>query len=110
MEVFSVRLGCIGTINPAKIDMTPIAWICILYVSTFASVVAYLSWNAGVKLIGAAKGAPFINLLPIWTVLLGVVLLGEQISWIALAGGVIVMLGALLANSRTNKIKQHKMG
>ncbi|KOR88005.1 DMT family transporter [Paenibacillus solani] len=101
-SIFSA-ISCIGTINPAEIDMTPIAWLCILYVSTFASVVAYLSWNAGVKLIGAAKGAPFINLLPIWTVLLGVVLLGEQISWIALAGGVIVMLGALLANSRTNK-------
>nr|WP_258382323.1 DMT family transporter [Paenibacillus sp. S02] len=84
-------------------NMTPTAWLCILYVSTFASVVAYVCWNAGIKLMGAAKGAPFINLLPIWTVILGVFLLGEQISRGALAGGALAMLGAVFANGKSKK-------
>ncbi|WFO88524.1 DMT family transporter [Bacillus velezensis] len=89
---------------------TPTAWLCILYVSIFASVVAYFAWNAGVKLVGAAKAAPFINLLPIWTVLLGVVLLGEQILDIALIGGVMAMIGAIFASSRTRKQNENVGG
>lgn len=101
-SIFSA-ISCIGRVDPTTINMTPTAWLCILYVSTFASVVAYVCWNAGIKLMGAAKGAPFINLLPIWTVILGVFLLGEQISMVALAGGALAMLGAVFANGKSKK-------
>lgn len=101
-SIFSA-ISCTGTIDPTTINMTPTAWLCILYVSTFASVVAYVCWNAGIKLMGPTKGAPFINLLPIWTVILGVFLLGEQISGVALAGGAFAMLGAIFANGKTKK-------
>lgn len=91
-------ISCIGTVDTGTIHMTPTAWLCIVYVSTFASVVAYFAWNAGVKIVGAGRAAPFINLLPMWTVLLGVLLLQEQISGLTLAGGIITILGAVLAS------------
>ncbi|MCM3788947.1 DMT family transporter [Domibacillus indicus] len=91
-------ISCIGTVDAGAIHMTPTAWLCIVYVSTFASVVAYFAWNAGVKIVGAGRAAPYINLLPVWTVLLGVLLLQEQISGLTLAGGIITILGAILAS------------
>lgn len=91
-------VSCIGTVHPGSIHMTPNAWICIVYVSTFASVAAYFAWNAGVKIVGAGRAAPYINLLPVWTVLLGVLLLQEQISGLTLVGGLITILGAVLAS------------
>jgi drug/metabolite transporter (DMT)-like permease len=91
-------ISCIGTVSPGAIHMNVTAWLCILYVSTFASVGAYLAWNAGVKLVGAGRSAPYINLLPVWTVIFGVVLLNEQISWLSLMGGVLTILGAVLAS------------
>ncbi|WNS77963.1 DMT family transporter [Domibacillus sp. DTU_2020_1001157_1_SI_ALB_TIR_016] len=45
-------ISCIGTVDTGAIHMTPTAWLCIVYVSTFASVVAYFAWNAGVKIVG----------------------------------------------------------
>ncbi|MCK6257332.1 DMT family transporter [Fictibacillus sp. KIGAM418] len=95
--IFSA-ISCIGTVHPNMIHMTRNAWICIFYVSTFASVIAYFSWNTGVKIVGAGRAAPYINLLPVWTVLLGVLLLQEHISGITLLGGIVTILGAVLAS------------
>jgi drug/metabolite transporter (DMT)-like permease len=91
-------ISCIGTVQPSMIHMTKSAWLAIMYVSTFASVVAYFAWNAGVKIVGAGRAAPFINLLPVWTVILGVLLLQEQISGVTLLGGIVAILGAILAS------------
>lgn len=95
--VFSA-ISCIGTVHTGSIHMTKIAWICVIYVSTFASVAAYSAWTAGVKIAGAGRAAPYINLLPVWTVVFGVLLLHEQISWLSLAGGTITIFGAVLAS------------
>ncbi len=91
-------ISCIGTVQLDMIHMSTNAWLAVLYVSTFASVGAYFAWNAGVKIVGAGKAAPYINLLPVWTVIFGVILLNEQISFITLLGGVITIAGAILAS------------
>ena len=95
-------LSCIGTVDVNKIEMTPSAWLAIIYVSTLASVGAYYAWNAGVKIIGAAQASPYINMLPVWTVVFGVVLLHEEISWISGIGGLITIFGAILATINKN--------
>jgi drug/metabolite transporter (DMT)-like permease len=91
-------ISCIGTVQPHMIHMSTYAWLAVLYVSTFASVGAYFLWNTGVKMVGAGKAAPYINLLPVWTVIFGVFLLHEQISWMSLVGGVVTIAGAVLAS------------
>ncbi|EST10944.1 DMT family transporter [Sporolactobacillus laevolacticus] len=98
-------ISCIGTVDPSSIHMSPNAWLGIAYVSTFASVIAFVLWNAGVKIVGAGQAAPYINLLPVWTVLLGVLLLKEQISGITLVGGIITIIGAVLASGKNNAVK-----
>jgi drug/metabolite transporter (DMT)-like permease len=89
--------SCAGTVQAGMIHMTAVGWICVIYVSTFASVIAYLAWNAGVKTVGAGSAAPYINLLPVWTVVFGILLLHEHISGITLLGGAITIAGAVLA-------------
>jgi len=99
--IFSA-ISCIGTVKPDMIHMTGMSWIGVTYVSTFASVGAYLAWNAGVKMVGASRAAPYINLLPLWTVVFGVLLLHEHISWLSLMGGAITIIGAVLASLTLN--------
>jgi drug/metabolite transporter (DMT)-like permease len=95
--IFSA-VSCIGTVHPGMIHMSTNAWLAIVYVSTFASVGAYFAWNAGVKMVGAGKAAPYINLLPVWTVVFGILLLHEQVSGLSLIGGGVTILGAVLAS------------
>ncbi|MCY0884375.1 MAG: DMT family transporter [Firmicutes bacterium] len=66
----------------------------LLYVSTLASVVAFLLWTAGTHRLGSAVAGPFLNLLPVLTVALAVAVLGEGVEWHQLAGGALVLAGA----------------
>lgn len=106
--IFSA-ISCIGTVHPETIHMTGITWLCVIYVSTFASVGAYLAWNAGVKIIGAGRAAPYINLLPVWTVLLGLLLLHEQVTAMSLVGGAITIFGAVLASIQKGTMRKIQM-
>lgn len=90
-------LSCFGTVDTEMIQFSLPVLLSILYVSTLASVGAYLAWNAGVKIVGASQAAPYINMLPVWTVVFGVILLHEKISLVSGIGGIITILGAVMA-------------
>ncbi|WP_042456992.1 DMT family transporter [Neobacillus dielmonensis] len=106
---FLSALSCIGTVHADMIHMTGTAWLALMYVSTLASVVAFFSWSAGVQRVGAALAAPFINLLPVWTVVFGVLLLQESVSLITLVGGLIAILGAVFATYQPNSSRKLKI-
>ncbi|NMP21888.1 DMT family transporter [Sulfobacillus harzensis] len=80
-----------------SVHLAAVGIVSLFYVSTAASVIAYLLWTAGVARVGAAAAGPFMNLLPIWTVVLGLLLLHESLSLGDLIGGVFIIIGAFLA-------------
>lgn len=94
--IFSA-ISCIGTVDAEMIQINVPVILSILYVSTLASIGAYLAWNAGVKMVGAGQAAPYINMLPVWTVIFGIILLNEQISLLSGIGGAITIIGAAMA-------------
>jgi|GEM_PF-20262 len=83
-----------------SLHMAPAAWAALAYVSTAASVLAYWAWTSGVGEVGPARAAAFVNLLPVFTALLGVALLHERLGWRTVAGGAVIIGGALLAQAR----------
>ena len=88
------------------VQMTPVAWLCLLYVSTAASVAAYWLWTSGVHAVGASVAAPFLNLLPVWTVVFGLLLLREHVTPIQGLGGLVTVAGAVWAG-RTLRTRQN---
>lgn len=59
---------------------TPVGWALIGFVGIMPSLVAQLLFMRGVELIGPARAGLFMNLIPIFAALLGVVLLGETFT------------------------------
>ncbi|WP_331456689.1 DMT family transporter [Halopseudomonas litoralis] len=60
----------------------PVTWQAagaVGYTAVFASLVAYVAWNNGVKVLGPATASLFSYLVPAFTALLGIILLGEQL-------------------------------
>lgn len=66
----------------------------IVAMALFGSVLAYLWWNQGIARIGATRAAIFINLVPVFTSLIGVAL-GQSLSIAQLVGAVLVIAGVL---------------
>lgn len=72
-------------------------WLSVLYMAVFASVLGYLIHFIAIEKIGATKAAIFINLVPVFTIVQAVFLLGEPFSWFKVASAVIVVAGVYLA-------------
>jgi len=74
-------------------------WLGIAYLGILATGVSYLLWNEGVRLIGAARSSVFVNLIPV-TALLIALLLGQPLYMHHYIGGLIVVLGVILATRK----------
>ena len=58
---------------------TPLAIGAIVYACVFPGFPAYLFYNGGVELIGAARAGQFLHLMPVFGVLLAMLFLGEAL-------------------------------
>ena len=82
---------------------TPTGWLIIAVVVVFPSVLAQLGFMRAVALIGANRAGVFVNLVPIFAALLGVVFLSEHFAdyhGLALA---LVIGGIMLAEQRRSR-------
>lgn len=75
----------------------------LLFLSIFATVAAFLSYNYALSQIPAARAGVFLNGIPIVTALVAWPILGEVLSPIQMVGGILVLSGMTLANSRRRR-------
>ncbi|NIC05559.1 DMT family transporter [Billgrantia bachuensis] len=87
--------------------MTPIdgqnVWL-ILYAGIPASIVTTFLWMRAIRQIGASQASIFINLMPLFSALIAMALLGEQIAAFHLVGGVLVLAGVIMAQTLTHPL------
>lgn len=84
----------------ARLGPMPLTWHAagaIVYTAVFASLLAYVAWNQGVRVLGPTTASLFSYLVPVFTALLGVLLLQEQLHWYHLGGGLLTFLGLIIA-------------
>lgn len=72
----------------------------VLYIAVFASALGFLFWSYGISVIGPERGGQFVHLMPIFGSILAVLLLGEEISAVMLAGAACIVAGIFLVNRR----------
>ena len=70
----------------------------ILYLGLGASVICFLLWNISIKNLGAGRTALFGNLIPVFTSIEAVLILGEKITTIHLISFLLVIGGLMTAN------------
>jgi drug/metabolite transporter (DMT)-like permease len=70
----------------------------VVFLGLLGTAVAFTWYAAGVHSLGATKAGAFINLVPVFAVLLGALLLGERLPGTVLAGGALVMTGVIITN------------
>lgn len=84
--------------------ITPTSFLTVGYITLVASLLAYVSYNKGVSLIGPAKAGPAIHLMPVWVAILAFVFLGERLEAYHLLGIACIAAGIFL-NSRKPRTK-----
>ena len=74
-------------------NASSIVWWAVVYLGLVMTAFGYLLWNNLIRNHNVGKVAPFLLLLPIFSLIGGVVFLGETPTLLMLIGGVIILLG-----------------
>lgn len=70
----------------------------IAYVCIFPSVLAYIFWNRGVQMVGANRAGIFIHLMPVFTILMAAIFLGERLHLFHVYGMALIFSGIALTS------------
>jgi drug/metabolite transporter (DMT)-like permease len=79
--------------NPFNYRWTPLAVLSLLYLAVVGSVIAFMLYYWLVHNMDVTKTMLISLVTPVVAVLLGMLVLGEDLSWRTVAGGVMIMVG-----------------
>lgn len=82
-------------------------WLEVLYMAVFASVIGYYLQLNAIHRIGAPQTVMFINLVPVYTIILASTILEETISIFKILSAILIICGVYLA-SRPEKKQRDK--
>lgn len=78
----------------------------ILYIGLFASIVAFTCWNRAVELLGPARCAGFLNLIPVFSALFAALFVGERIRVFHFIGTALILGGIALSARASKRTKE----
>ena len=78
----------------------PVSGTAVVYLGAVVTLGAYGLYNYGLKHVPASQAASFVNLIPVFSVLMGWLLLGESFSITQCMAAVLVMVGVYLSQLR----------
>lgn len=73
----------------------------LLYLALFCSALAYYLYNVAVKGLGATVSSMFLNLIPVVSIIGGVLVLGETVSFIQIGGMLLIMFSLIFVRGRS---------
>lgn len=82
----------------ALVDLGSAQWLSLIYLGVLGSALAYIGYYDGIRKIGATRSGVFIALNPLTAVILGALLLGEQLTLVMCLGGALILTGIYLCN------------
>ncbi|UUV17517.1 DMT family transporter [Fusobacteria bacterium ZRK30] len=100
-----VFLFCVILLIPMVIYENPMSflpkttwtgWSSLIYMSIFASVIAYLIQQVSVKRIGPSKTSLYVNLVPLFSMIMAYFILGEVITLPKVLAGFMIISGVII--------------
>lgn len=79
-------------------------WLALLWYGLFVTALAFIFWYAGIKRCTAYTAAAFSGMMPFTSLILSVILLGENAGPQQWSGGMLVISGMLLIGNARSKI------
>ena len=73
-----------------------------IYLGLGASALCFVTWNYAVKVLGAVTTSVYIYMVPVITIVTSVIVLKEEITWIAEIGIGFTLMGLFLSESKFN--------
>ena len=85
-----------SNINQSFLLNEEYSFLLVLYVGIGPALVSFLLWIKAIKVIGANKSGLFLNLIPIFSSLISIIFLKENLQLFHVFGAVLIFAGILL--------------
>ncbi len=96
--------------NPLNFHWTPMAWISMLYLAIVGTVIAFLLYYWLMHNMDVTKTMLIALVTPVVAVVLGMLVLKEELNWRTLVGGAMIMSGIGLIVVRKGRKASSKLG
>jgi len=80
-----------------RLAADPLTIGVVLYAALFTSLLAFVTWNRGIDLIGAPRASAFLHMIPLFSAVFATTLLGEQLMLYHVVGFALILTGVTLA-------------
>ena len=98
--IFLAPMYLFEIINGQYLNLNIPVVLTVGYVVLFAGIGAYIFWNGAVLLIGPNRAGIFLHLMPVFSALMAIFLLGEKFSNYHFYGALFIVFGIFLSSKK----------
>ena len=77
-------------------------FLILFYVVVFPAIAAYYCWQKGVQIIGPNRSTMFVQLMPLFSAVMAIIIFNEKFELYHFAGAAFIVSGIYLSNKKTN--------
>ena len=85
-----------------EVNFNKAFFIILFYVVVFPAIAAYYCWQKGVEMVGPNRASMFIQLMPLFSAILAIIIFKEKFELYHFAGASFILLGIYLSNRKVN--------
>lgn len=90
-------------VKSPHIDWSPALISGLIYIGLFASIIAFLSWNRAIAIVGPQRCAGFLNFIPMFSAIFATAFTGESLRMYHLLGAILIVAGVYITNYAMKK-------
>ena len=85
-----------------EINFNKAFFLILFYVVVFPAIAAYYCWQKGIEIIGPNRASMFIQLMPLFSAVMAIVIFKEKFELYHFTGAAFIVSGIYLSNKKTN--------
>ena len=84
-----------------EIRFNKVFFLILFYVVVFPAIASYYCWQKGVEIIGPNRASMFIQLMPLFSAVMAIIIFNEKFELYHFAGAAFIVSGIYLSNKKT---------
>ena len=85
-----------------EVNFNKAFFFILFYVVVFPAIAAYFCWQKGVEIIGPNRATMFIQLMPLFSAVMAIIIFEEKFELYHFVGATFIVLGIYLSNKKIN--------
>ena len=100
-------LGLIPFISSSLFEevvaMSLTGWSVVIFLGVFPTVIGYVLWYVALEIKSASETSVYLYFVPVLSTIISYILFRDEITWLFIFGGAIVILGLHVVNKQSSK-------